>query len=142
MKIGIIADHAGYEMKQKLCQALKKTEHQLIDYGTNTIESVDYPDYAHLLAHKITHKELDYGIALCGTANGMAITLNKHPNIRAALCWNTEIAKLARQHNDANVCTIPARFCNYETALEMIKIFLSTQFEGGRHAKRIEKINP
>ncbi|MGL4908423.1 MAG: RpiB/LacA/LacB family sugar-phosphate isomerase [Bacteroidales bacterium] len=140
MKIGIIADHAGYEMKQTLYNAIIAMGHSVCDYGTSSNDSIDYPDFAHILANKVSTHEVNYGIALCGTGNGMAITLNKHPKIRAGLCWNNEIATLIRQHNDANICVIPARFCNYEAALEMIKTFLTTDFEGGRHAVRVAKI--
>ena len=113
----------------------------MIDVGTYSSDSVDYPDFAHQVAIKVESKEVDTGIVICGSGNGVCITANKHANIRAALCWTAEIASLARQHNDANVLCIPARFVSHETAATMVEMFMNTDFEGGRHAKRVEKIN-
>ncbi len=139
--VGIANDHAGVEMKNFLVEYLKNEVKNIINFGTNTQESVDYPDFAHPLAIAVEKGECDFGIAICGTANGITMTVNKHQGIRGALCWEPEIAKLTRQHNDANIAGIPARFISNEKALEIVKIFLTTGFEGGRHARRIEKIN-
>lgn len=142
MKIGIASDHAGYELKEKLKKYLQSQNYEVIDYGTYSLESVDYPDFAHKLALGFFNKEFDYGISLCGTGNGISMVLNRYPFIRAALCWNKEISYFARLHNDANICSLPARFIDYDTAVEIIDIFLKTNFEGGRHLHRIQKINP
>ncbi len=138
--IGITADHAGYELKEKLRAMLLEMGYNVRDFGTNSTASVDYPDFAHPLANALEINQVDTGIALCGTGNGMAMTLNKHRHIRAGLAWNAQIATLIRLHNDANVCVLPARFVDEEEAKEMVKIFLETAFEGGRHACRVEKI--
>lgn len=140
MKIGIACDHAGYEYKEKLVKYLREKGHDVKDYGTNSTESMDYPDTAHPLAFAVEAGEHEKGIVLCGSGNGISMTVNKHQGIRCALCWNTEIAALARQHNNANVCSIPARFIAYEEAQNIIDTFLSTDFEGGRHQRRIDKI--
>ena len=140
MKIGFAADHAGYQLKSYLIELIKKRGIKIIDFGTNSTASVDYPDFAHPLAIAIENRTVDYGIALCGTGNGISITLNKHQAIRAALCWNVEIAALARKHNNANVCSIPARFVSKEDAVNIVETFVSTEFEGGRHQCRIDKI--
>ncbi|MDR1984003.1 MAG: ribose 5-phosphate isomerase B [Prevotellaceae bacterium] len=140
MKIGFAADHAGYQLKSFLIELVKNKELEFVDFGTNSTESVDYPDFAHLLAVAVENKDVDYGIAVCGTGNGINMTLNKHRKIRAALCWNSEIAALARKHNNANVCSLPARFISETEAAEIIETFISTDFEGGRHQKRIDKI--
>lgn len=140
MKIGIASDHAGFETKQDLIEFLKEQGHKLVDFGPDSADSVDYPDYAHPLAKAVENGEVDTGIALCGSGNGISITLNKHQGVRAALCWNAEICKLAREHNDANICSIPARFVSVEEAKEIVNIYLSTAFEGGRHQNRVDKI--
>ncbi len=140
MIIGIAADHAGYEMKEQLISFLDQLGYQVKDFGTHSTESMDYPDVAHPLAKSVENKEVDLGIALCGSGNGISMTLNKHPHIRAALCWNTELASLARRHNDANILSLPARFISIKEAEEIVKVFLNTGFEGGRHQRRIDKI--
>lgn len=139
-KIGIACDHAGYELKELIVGYLESKGYDVYDFGTFSPESVDYPDYAHPLAEAIEKGELSRGIAMCGSANGITMTLNKHQGIRAAICWEPEIAALARQHNDANVCSMPARFIDNDTALKVVDIFLNTPFEGGRHQRRIDKI--
>jgi len=141
MKLSIGSDHAGFEMKEEIKNHLQQKGITLTDKGTHSIESTDYPDYAHLVATDIENKEAEFGILLCGSANGVCMTANKHAGVRAALCWTNEVAMLARQHNDANIICIPARFVNSETAFQMADTFLKTEFEGGRHAKRVDKIN-
>jgi len=140
MKIAIASDHAGFEMKQHLLEALKKKGHELKDFGSYTKESSDYADYAHPLAHAVENKEYDVGISLCGSGNGISITANKHAGIRSAICWNIEIAELARKHNNANICALPARFLDEDKAEKIVDVFLNTGFEGGRHQRRIDKI--
>lgn len=137
----LASDHAGYECKEFLQQQLKEKGIATKDLGCYTGESVDYPDYAHKLAREIESGRQNLGILLCGSANGVAITANKHKGVRAAICWNTEIAQLAKQHNNANVCCIPARYISHEDALNIVQTFLSTTFEGGRHEKRVNKID-
>lgn len=139
-KIGIACDHAGYEMKEFLVGYLGAMGYEVLDFGTHSPESVDYPDYAHPLAEAIESGELTQGVALCGSGEGMAMTLNKHQGIRAGLVWQPEIAELIRQHNNANVIVFPARFISNDEAARMLEIFLSTPFEGGRHEGRIAKI--
>ena len=141
-KIGIACDHAGYEMKEFLVGYLSARGYEVLDFGTHSPESVDYADFAHPLAEAIESGELKRGIGLCGSGEGMAMTLNKHRGIRAGLCWNTEIATLIRQHNDANVIVFPARFISNDEAVAMLDLFLETAFEGGRHQKRLEKMAP
>ena len=140
LKLGIACDHAGFETKEKLIVFLTDLGHIVKNYGTNSNESVDYPDFAHPLANAVEKGELDYGITLCGSGNGINMVSNKYQGIRAALCWNKEISELARQHNDANICSLPARFVSLEEIKEIVKIFFTTEFEGGRHQKRIDKI--
>lgn len=140
MTIAIASDHAGFELKTYLCEFLKN-QNILLDFGTHSSESMDYPDVAHLLADAIEKNEAEIGIILCGSGNGVNMTVNKHKGIRAALCWNLEISKLARQHNNANVLCIPARFVSKELAVEMVKAFLTEKFEGGRHLNRVNKIS-
>ncbi|MCX4290860.1 MAG: ribose 5-phosphate isomerase B [Odoribacter sp.] len=140
MKIAIACDHAGFEYKEKLVEYLRSKGNEVKDFGTNSPESMDYPDTVHPLAVAVENGEFEKGIVLCGSGNGVSITANKHQGIRCALCWNVEIAWLARLHNDANVCAIPARFIAYEEAEEIVARFLSTEFEGGRHQRRVEKI--
>jgi ribose 5-phosphate isomerase B len=140
MKIGIANDHAGYGYKVKLATLLKKKGYEIIDFGTDSEASVDYPDFAHPLAKAVEEGKVDCGIAMCGTGNGMAITLNKHQGIRAGLAWNTEIGKLVKAHNNANILVMPARFISYAMAVRITDTWLNTTFEGGRHERRIEKI--
>ncbi|HNI45083.1 MAG TPA: ribose 5-phosphate isomerase B [Chitinophagales bacterium] len=142
MNIAIGSDHAGFDLKTILVNYLQNNSTYICqDFGTYSPESVDYPDFAHLVADAVATGQCDKGILLCGSANGVAITANKHATIRAALCWQEEIATLARQHNDANILCIPARFVTTETAFKMVDIFLNTPFEGGRHAQRVAKIS-
>lgn len=140
MKIIIASDHAGYELKESIIRHFAN-EFEWENMGTYSSESVDYPDYAHPLAEKISNGENKYGILICGTGNGIGMTANKHANVRAALCWNVDIAALARQHNDANILVLPARFITEEDAFKVVETFFSTEFEGGRHQRRVEKIN-
>jgi ribose 5-phosphate isomerase B len=139
LRIAIGSDHAGFEYKEILKDHL--SAHELKDFGTYSADSVDYADFAHPVALAVESKEFDFGVLICGSANGIAITANKHQQIRAAICWENEIAALARQHNNANILCIPARFVSAYLAKEMATTFLSTAFEGGRHAKRVEKIS-
>jgi ribose 5-phosphate isomerase B len=141
MKLAIGADHAGFDYKEKLIAELKAQGHYVVDFGTNSADSVDYPDFAHPVASSVESKQTELGILICGSANGVAITANKHQGIRAAICWLPELAALARQHNNANVVCIPARFISIKEASEIVSIFLSTAFEGGRHDRRVEKIS-
>lgn len=140
MKIFIGCDHAGFEMKEALKKYLIDANYEVEDKGTYSSDSVDYPDFAHAVATAVESNASSLGVLLCGSANGVCIAANKHQSIRAALCWLPEIASLARQHNDANVVCIPARFVNDETGLEILKAFLTASFEGGRHQKRVDKI--
>ena len=140
MKIGLACDHAGFKYKEKLKKYLYSKEKKIKDFGCFSLESVDYPDFAHQLAKSIEKKENDLGIQFCGTGNGINMSANKHQGIRAALCWNTHIAEQARLHNNANILTMPARHLNWEEVKKIVDIFLITKFEGGRHKKRIEKI--
>ncbi|WP_259068773.1 ribose 5-phosphate isomerase B [Mucilaginibacter sp. X4EP1] len=139
LKIAIGSDHAGFDYKQLITEGLELKE--LKDFGTYSTTSVDYPDFAHPVASAVESGEFDLGILICGSANGVAITANKHQGIRAAICWNEELASLARQHNNANVVCIPARFISLDEAKKIVKTFLSTPFEGGRHATRVNKIS-
>jgi ribose 5-phosphate isomerase B len=141
MTFSIGNDHAGPNYKQAIVNFLLNQGHQVINHGTDTFDSVDYPDFGHLVATDIETKKADLGIVICGSGNGIAMTVNKHQNVRAALCWNKEIAELARLHNDANIMSIPARFTSIEQAVEMVKVFINTNFEGGRHANRVGKIS-
>jgi ribose 5-phosphate isomerase B len=139
-KLGIACDHAGYDMKEFLVGYLSSKGYEMIDFGTHSEESIDYPDFGHALAEAIESGELKRGIGLCGSGEGMAMTLNKHQGIRAGLCWKAEIAGLTRQHNDANVVVLPARFISNDEAMAIVDAFLNTEFEGGRHVRRVEKI--
>jgi len=139
MKITIGCDHAGVEYKSKIVEFLEKEGHQILDVGTFGEESVDYPDYAHLVAEEVL-AGADFGILICGSGNGVSMAANKHKGIRAALCWSEEITKLARQHNDANIISIPARFMSLEKTIQIITTFLTETFEGGRHQRRVQKI--
>src|SRR5476651_597823 len=138
LKIAIGADHAGFSYKEALLKTLRVAE--LKDFGTYSPDSVDYPDFAHPVASAVESGEFDFGILVCGSANGVAITANKHQGIRAAICWNEELAALARQHNNANIVCIPARFITIDEAKKIVDVFLSTDFEGGRHATRVGKM--
>jgi len=140
MKIGIGGDHAGFQYKEQIKKQLQKEGHLVEDFGPNSEESCDYPDIAHPLADSIENGKNELGIAICGSGNGINMSLNKHQNIRAALCWNEELASLARQHNNANVLSLPARFIEIDLAKKCVEIFLNTQFEGGRHERRVNKI--
>ena len=140
MKIAFASDHAGYELKQHLMDMMRSRGYETVDFGTNSTESCDYPDYAHPCAVAVEKGDCAFGIAMCGTGNGISMTLNKHQGIRAALCWNVELAELARRHNDANVLVLPARFIDNVMAINIVEKFLETPFDGGRHAKRIAKI--
>lgn len=138
--IPIASDHGGFEMKQFLIEKMQEAGYAVRDYGTHSLESVDYPDMIHPLASAIERGEYPLGIILCGSGNGAQMTANHHHNVRAALCWNVELAKLARQHNNANIMALPGRFISNELAWEMVQAFLETPFEGGRHTRRVEKI--
>ena len=138
--IPIACDHGGYEMKEFIVNKLKDAGHEVIDYGVNSPESVDYPDIIHPLARDIDEGKYPLGIIICGSGNGAQMVANKHSHVRAALVWSEEITRLARQHNDANILSLPGRFLEFDLAYKLVKIFLETPFEGGRHAKRVEKI--
>ncbi|MFZ6000957.1 MAG: ribose 5-phosphate isomerase B [Bacteroidota bacterium] len=140
-KLAIGADHAGFEMKEALKKWLQQNGFELKDYGTHTTESADYPDFAHPVSLAVENKQFDLGLLVCGSANGVAITANKHQGIRAAICWTEELASLARQHNNANVLCLPARFISQEMAEKILDRFLNTAFEGGRHERRVNKIS-
>jgi ribose 5-phosphate isomerase B len=140
MPIAIGCDHAGTAYKAELKTFLEKGGYSIKDFGTNDSASVDYPDYAHPVAEIVQNHEAAFGILLCGSANGVAITANKHQQVRAALCWTTEVAELARAHNNANIICLPARFTTVAQCIEMLQIFMNTPFEGGRHEARVKKI--
>lgn len=139
-KIALAADHAGYYMKELVADLLKKKGYELVDFGTYSSESVDYPDYAHKLGNAIDTGLVEIGFVFCGSGNGINMTVNKHPKVRSGLCWNTEIARLTRLHNDANVCSIPARYVPGQEVLDIVNVFLETAFEGDRHVARVSKI--
>ena len=141
MKIGLACDHAGFKYKEELKKYLEKKDIKVSDYGCFSLESVDYPDFAHKLSESIERKENDLGIQFCGTGNGINMSANKHQGIRAALCWNTHIAEQSRLHNNANVLTMPARHLEWSEIVEIVEVFLSTNFEGGRHERRVNKIS-
>ena len=138
MKISIGNDHAGVDYKKFIIENLKN--HSVINHGTDDVNSVDYPDFAHPVSLDVENKTSEIGILICGSGNGVAMTANKHKKVRAALCWSEEIAKLAKQHNNANIVCIPARFISKEEALQIVKSFINTDFEGGRHKRRVNKI--
>ena len=140
MRIAIACDHAGYEYKNKLVVYLQRLGHDVEDFGCHSVESMDYPDTAHPMALSIESKNNVVGVALCGSGNGISMTLNKHQGVRAALCWTAEIAELARLHNDANIVSLPARFISYDEAELIVDKFIETAFEGGRHQVRVDKI--
>lgn len=140
MKIAIASDHAGFDLKELVKQNFA-SKYEFEDFGTHSPESVDYPDFAHPLAEWVSEDSSRTGILICGTGNGMVMTANKHAGIRAGLCWNKDIAALARQHNNANVLVMPARFITADMAMEIVDTFLNTGFDGGRHQRRVDKIN-
>jgi len=140
MKIAIGNDHAGTEYKLAIIGLLKSINIEVSNYGTDGSDSVDYPDFVHPVAKDVEEGKVNYGIIICGSGNGASMTANKHQKIRCSLCWNKEIVQLAREHNDANILSLPARFISLPQALDMVKVFLKTEFEGGRHERRIEKI--
>lgn len=141
MKIAIGSDHAGFEYKTKIIQYLTEKGIEMKDFGTLSTASVDFPDFAHPTAAAVENGEVDFGILICGSGQGVNMTANKHQGVRSALCWNTDIARLTREHNNANIIALPARFVAYEYAIEMIEVFLKTPFEGGRHENRVRKIS-
>lgn len=141
MRISIGNDHAGPDYKHAIVNYLKSKGIEINNHGTESSQSVDYPDFAHLVAHDMVEGISDYGILICGSGNGVSMTVNKYKEIRAALCWNKEITTLSRLHNNANVLCIPARFTAIQQAVEMVEVFLNTPFEGGRHARRVDKIS-
>lgn len=140
MRIAIGNDHAGTEYKFAIVKHLESKGITIINYGTNSKDSVDYPDFVHPVADDVENNKVDYGILICGSGNGVSMTANKHQGVRAALCWNKEITALARQHNNANILSIPARYTAMQQVLEMVDTFLQTPFEGGRHQTRVDKI--
>ncbi len=139
--IPIGADHAGFDLKQKVIKFLEKEGHSVIDKGTYSEDRADYPDFGHAVAEVVAGDAEQLGILMCGSGNGIAMSANKHKGVRAALCWNAEIAELARAHNDANILVLPARFISEEEAYKCVKVFLDSKFEGGRHAGRVKKID-
>lgn len=141
MKISIGNDHAGPAYKKAIVAYLESKGYQVVNHGTDTFDSVDYPDFGHKVAQDVQAGNCDFGIVICGSGNGISMSVNKHQGVRCALCWTKEIAELSRLHNDANVISIPARFTSIEQAVAMVETFLQTAFEGGRHATRVEKIS-
>ena len=141
MKIAIGNDHAGVQVKEKIKEHLIKKGHTVINKGYDGKESVDYPDYIHPVSLEVKEKKAQIGIIICGSGNGAAMTANKHKGVRAAICWSEEIAKLARQHNDANIISIPSRFLSEKEIINIVEVFIKTDFEGGRHKRRIDKID-
>jgi len=139
--IAIGCDHAGFPYKQQIIDLLEQKEIQVVNYGTDSLDSVDYPDFVHPVANDVESQKADLGIVLCGSGNGVAMTANKHQDIRAALCWQKDLAALARQHNNANVLALPVRFISEEVALDCVNAFIESEFEGGRHARRVGKIS-
>lgn len=139
--IPIGADHAGYELKERLVEALRALGYAPLDLGTHSAESTDYPDYAHQVAARIEHHDAQRGVLLCGTGLGMSYAANRHPGVRAAVAWTPEVARLAREHNDANVLILPARFVSADEGVEILKTWLTTEFAGGRHSRRVAKID-
>jgi ribose 5-phosphate isomerase B len=140
LPIAMGSDHAGFQYKEDIKELLRSEGYTPDDKGTHSLDSVDYPDFAHPVASMVARGEASCGLLVCGSGNGVCMTANKHADVRAALCWNVELAQLARQHNNANVLCIPARFVSYEVAVAMVEAFLSTPFEGGRHVRRVEKM--
>ena len=140
MLIALASDHAGYSLKQQVLAFLEERGAQVKDFGCYSTDSCDYPDYAHPLADAVQKREVDYGIVICSTGNGITMTANKHQGVRAALCWEPRLAELARQHNNANVLGLPANFISAPIAIDIVRIFFQTDFEGGRHERRVNKI--
>ncbi len=140
MKLAIGNDHAGFDLKKKIVNLLEDQNIEVVNYGTDQNKSVDYPDFAHPVGKSIQENKVDLAIVICGSGNGVNMVVNKYAKVRSALCWNTELAALARSHNNANILAIPARFVSEEVAIEMVNTFLTTPFEGGRHQNRVEKI--
>lgn len=140
LQLAIAADHAGFELKEEITKYLQKQGIKVQDFGTNSPAAVDYADFAHPLADAVERGIYSFGISICGSGNGINMTVNKHPGIRSAICWNVEIARLARSHNDANICALPARFISKDEAFLIVDMFLRTGFDGGRHVERINKI--
>lgn len=138
--IPLASDHGGFEMKSFLAEKLRAAGYEVVDFGTNSPESVDYPDMIHPLADAIAYGKYPLGVIMCGSGNGAQLAANKHNGVRAALCWDVELARLAREHNDANILSLPGRFISFELAWEMVQVFLNTDFEGGRHEQRVKKI--
>jgi len=138
--LAIASDHAGYQMKLSIIKHLEEKGYEVIDFGTDSTEAVNYPDFGHPLAEAVESGRFSMGISLCGSGNGINMVSNKHQGIRGALCWNREISRMARSHNDANICSIPARYINLDTAMEIVDAFLETDYEGGRHDIRINNI--
>lgn len=141
MKISIGNDHAGPDYKQAIVKHLKTKDVSIVNYGTDSFDSVDYPDFVHPVAKDVDTKKVDFGILICGSANGVAMTANKYQSVRAGVCWTNEITELTRLHNDANIICIPARFTSIPQAIKMVDTFLKTKFEGGRHQNRVDKIS-
>jgi len=141
MKIAIGSDHAGFGYKEKIKEFLTTQGHEVQDFGTLSTDSVDYPDFAHPTSAAVEKGEVKFGILICGSGQGVNMTANKHQGVRSALCWNTDLARLSRMHNNANVIALPARFVAAEYAIEMVDVFLNTEFEGGRHQNRVNKIS-
>lgn len=141
MKIAIGCDHAGFPYKDAIKKMLEENGHKVEDFGTNSADSVDYPDFVHPVATQVEEGKAKFGVLICGSGNGVAMTANKHQKIRAALCWQTELADLARQHNNANIVCIPARFISKRKAVQIVDAFVTAKFEGGRHARRVRKIS-
>lgn len=139
-KIGLAADHGGYEMKEFVAGYLESMGVDFVDFGCSSSDSVDYPEFGHRLANAIVNGEVERGFAFCGSANGISMSINRHKGVRAAICWLPELAALARQHNDANVCSIPGRFVDTVTAAKIVEAYLGAEFEAGRHLARIQKI--
>lgn len=139
-KIGFACDHAGFEYKEKIKVLLEKKGYKIYDFGCHSEESVDYPDFAHKLAIAVSINDCDLGIQFCGSGNGINMSANKHQEIRSALCWQAEIAELARLHNNANICTMPARYISFDEVKKIVDVFINTEFEGGRHKRRVNKI--
>ncbi len=140
LHVALASDHAGYNLKQTVIRFLTESDAQVHDFGCYSTDSCDYPDFAHPCAAAVENGEYDYGIVICSTGNGICMTANKHQHIRAALCWETRLAELARQHNNANILGLPANFVTEDNALDIVRTFFSTDFEGGRHQRRIDKI--
>jgi ribose 5-phosphate isomerase B len=140
-KIAIASDHAGYSLKEKLISFLIKEGQDIKDFGCFSEDAVDYPDFGHPLAESVASGDYEMGISICGTGNGINMVVNKHPGIRSSLCWREEISRLAREHNDANICALPARFISESEAILIVRTFIDTSFAGGRHKRRIDKIS-